>query len=259
MGEGLAVHVVVPCHDEAHRLPPDPLIELAGRPGVAVLFVDDGSTDSTAACLDALAAHPSIGVLTLADHHGKAEAVRQGIRAVRRGPARWIAYLDADLSTPPSELLRLLDVAERRPGTDVVIGSRVALLGRTISRSPLRHATGRLFATVAGRLLHPLLGASVYDTQCGAKLLRGGPALDAAVIRPFRSPWAFDVELLGRLALAGVPPAGFWEEPLLEWRDRPGSHRSVASSVRATLALAGIARELRTRSTPPAPGAGTTP
>jgi hypothetical protein len=48
----------------------------------------------------------------------------------------------------------------------------------------------------------------VYDTQCGAKLFRRTPALAAALERPFRSRWAFDVELLGRLRSGAVFRSG---------------------------------------------------
>ena len=58
-----------------------------------------------------------------------------------------------------------------------------------------RHYVGRLFATASSLILD----MTVYDTQCGAKVLRAGPALRAALATPFHSRWAFDVELLGRL------------------------------------------------------------
>ena len=86
--------------------------------------------------------------------------------------------------------------------TDVILASRVSLLGRRIVRSTRRHYLGRIFATLASRILR----VAVYDTQCGAKLFRCAPALAAALRDPFLSRWVFDVELLGRL-LTGAPDA----------------------------------------------------
>ena len=132
---------------------------------------------------------------------------------------------------------------------EVKDGSRVALLGRTIERSALRHVLGRVFATGASLAL----GLPVYDTQCGAKVFRATPSLLLALERPFRSRWAFDVELLGRLLAGGegVPPtdpARMVEVPLGEWRHVSGSKITLRQMIWAAFELALIARELaRTR------------
>ncbi len=232
----------MPCYNERHRIRAEALVFLAERFGFAVVAVDDGSTDGTAIALSELASrHPLVSVLTLDRNVGKGEAVRHGLLHGRALGFGWVGYFDVDLSTPPEELARLLELGRGNPRLDVVLGSRVALLGRTVVRSPFRHASGRVFATCASRVL----GLAVYDTQCGAKMLRATPELDRAIARPFRSRWAFDVELLGRLARLGVSPAAFWEEPLRSWCDAPGSRRSLLGSIRATLELVPIWRDLR--------------
>ena len=134
------------------------------------------------------------------------------------------------MAAPASEILRLVDVAVGSPCVDVVLGSRVALLGRDVQRSVIRHYTGRVFATIASIVL----AKAVYDTQCGAKLFRRTDAFDEAIVAPFR-----------RLESAGVDPSRFWEEPLLIWRDVSGSQRTLLGSVRATFELLPIWRDLR--------------
>jgi dolichyl-phosphate beta-glucosyltransferase len=242
--------VVVPCYNEAARLDEAPLLTFLDRCGEAsLLFVDDGSTDATAQRLAAIAARSParVDVLSLSPNGGKAEAVRQGmLRALSRG-AGTVGYLDADLSTPPDELLRLRAKLDR-PEVEVVLGARVALLGTDIERSAVRHYLGRVFASAASLILQ----ARVYDTQCGAKLFRASPALAAALATPFISRWAFDVELLGRL-LAGsatvpaLPLSAIVEVPLATWHDIGGSKLGPLAMARTLGELGRIAFDLAAR------------
>ena len=223
--------IVVPCYNEAARLDVAALVGLASQAEARVLAVDDGSTDATGALLiAAAAAHPDrFGVVSRPTNGGKGEAVRDGLLAAIDAGAELVGYYDADMATPPAEMARLLHELAADDRRDVVIGSRVGLLGHDIERSPWRHYLGRLFATASG----VALGLAVYDTQCGAKALRVTPALRCALARPFRSRWAFDVELLGRLLDAGVAPAAFVEIPLRTWRDVGGSKLGAASALAA--------------------------
>jgi hypothetical protein len=89
----------------------------------------------------------------------------------------------------------------------------------------------------------------VYDTQCGAKLLRPTPTLEAALREPFLSRWSFDVELIGRLLNPppGVPKlrqSDIIEEPLLAWRDVPGSKLNPTQMIRSAIDLLKIASEI---------------
>jgi glycosyltransferase involved in cell wall biosynthesis len=233
--------IVVPCFNEARRLDEEALLGLVADGSVRLLLVDDGSTDDTLATLDRLAStDEGITVLALASNQGKAEAVRRGLQAALAGPSPLVGYYDADLATPPGELLRLVDTIRARPDVECVLGARVALLGTDIERRATRHYTGRVFATAAAIAL----GIRVYDTQCGAKVFRRSDALIAATNRPFRSRWAFDVELLSRLLRGGrgidpMPASALLEVPLRSWRDVPGSRLGTSGVV---LAVVGVVR-----------------
>ena len=239
--------LVIPCFQERGRLDIDAVASLVDDT-TSLLLVDDGSTDGTFGVLEELAAsHERIDVLRLESNVGKGEAVRSGMRrCLESGGREWVGYVDADMATPATEVRRLLSLARESADIDVLIGARIAMLGRTVQRSPFRHYAGRVFATGASLVL----AKPVYDTQCGTKLFRVGPALASALGTPFRSRWAFDVELLGRLAIDGVGAERFHEEPLREWRDAPGSKRGLAPSVRATIDLVNIHRDLRRRGRP---------
>lgn len=238
------VVIVIPCYNEEQRLPEAELARFVGRAGVRVLLVDDGSTDHTLARLRELERrYPgSMEVLALARNRGKAEAVRAGLGHALASGAEIVAYADADMATPASEVMRLVDVLIDS-GANAVLGSRVALLGAEIQRKHSRHYLGRVFATFASAVLR----APVYDTQCGAKVFRATSALARALAVPFHSRWAFDVELIGRLAAAagGLRAAGILEEPLRRWTDVEGSKIKPMHMVRAGLDLAVIEWHLR--------------
>lgn len=241
------LRLVVPCYNEADRLRPDAFLELVlASDDVALLFVDDGSTDGTPAILADLAARGQgrIGVLTLARNAGKAVAVQRGlVQAAEQLPA-YVGYWDADLSTPLAELPAFLGALDGDERLDIVIGARVKLLGRQIVRSELRHYIGRVFATAAS----VALGVAVYDTQCGAKVLRVTPAVARAVSLPFRSAWVFDVELLARYITAVGRPAAvsrICELPLRVWTDVPGSKVRCWDAFRAARDLARIGWQVR--------------
>ena len=118
---------------------------------------------------------------------------------------------------------------------EVVLGSRVKLLGLDIQRRLARHYTGRVFATFASMVLR----LPIYDTQCGAKFFRVTPALRESLSQPFNSRWAFDVELIGRLLTAPEPAvlSGFIEVPLKRWVDVRGSKLSLPAMIKAVLDL----------------------
>ncbi len=243
------VALVVPCYNEAARLDVALLRDyvLPSR-RLAFCFVNDGSSDGTLARLEELCRERSGSavLLDLQPNRGKAEAVRQGLLAALDWGAPVVGFWDADLATPLSELPRFCQVLEANPEVEIVLGSRVRLLGREIERSAVRHYLGRVFATGASLTL----GLPVYDTQCGAKLLRVTPTLRHLLAAPFLTRWVFDVELLARyrgLVNGGEIPIErrVYELPLLRWTDVPGSKVRPWDFVRSGLELARIWRAYR--------------
>ena len=217
--------LVVPCYNEEHRLDADAFRRVAVEGHeVDFLFVNDGSRDGTLHLLESLRdSDPKrFAVLNLERNSGKAEAVRRGFVAAMQQPAGYIGFWDADLATPLAELPGFLEIVTTRPEIQIVMGARVRLLGREISRRPARHYFGRVGAT----LISSSLGLAVYDTQCGAKLFRTNDTLREVFARPFLSRWIFDVEIiaryverLGRDAVAGA----IYELPVMRWHDVKGS------------------------------------
>ena len=239
--------IVVPCYNEAARLDAGEFLRLAEH--VDVWLVDDGSTDDTLRVAQRIAADSAgrVSARANAQNSGKAESVRVAMLAACEAGAASTGFLDADLATPVDEMLRLMDELERS-GAVAVTAARVGLSGRNIQREAARHYTGRVFSTIASLAI----GATYYDTQCGAKVFRNTPALVAALSEPFASRWAFDVELLGRLlagapGIASVSAQDLVEVPLHTWHDVAGSKLTLLASVRTLLQLFLIWRDLAAR------------
>ncbi len=227
-GQICAVCLVVPCYNEASRLDVESFREfIAGNSCVRVLFVDDGSSDSTLEVLHQLQRgyEEQTTILASTPNRGKAEAVRLGIlHALDRFKPNIVGFWDADLATPLDAVHRFLHVLDSRPEIEMVFGSRVKLLGREVHRRALRHYLGRVFATVVSTMLR----LPVYDTQCGAKLFRVKAETRQVFADPFLSKWVFDVEIIARYLRLCHGDAKrvekmIYEYPLETWVDVAGS------------------------------------
>jgi dolichyl-phosphate beta-glucosyltransferase len=240
--------LVVPCYNEVSRLRPELFLTFVStHPGIHLVMVDDGSVDGTGEVLDAmaLAAPSAVTIVHHGPRRGKAEAVRAGVLAGLEQRAALIGFFDADLSTPLRAVDDFLAVLRLRPEVEFVIGSRVMLMGRDIRRKATRHYLGRVFATAVSHALD----LPVYDTQCGAKILRANAATATLFAVPFRSPWIFDVELIARylrLPVTAAEPARrdrIYELVLPAWHDVPGSKLRWYDFARAMVDLVYIWRD----------------
>lgn len=220
--------IIVPCFNEEKRLNVRAFRDFdAGPHEVNFLFVNDGSTDATADILRELCQIDGdrFSLLMLNQNRGKSEAVRQGILSgIERG-ADQVGFWDADLATPLDDIPSFCQVMDERAEIEMVFGSRVNLLGRSVKRNLARHYIGRVFATAASAVLR----LPIYDTQCGAKLFRATEETRQVFSEPFISRWIFDVELIARYVrsrrLNGGPPVRdvAYEMPLMSWHDVKGS------------------------------------
>jgi glycosyltransferase involved in cell wall biosynthesis len=237
----MRVQIVIPCYNEEERLDVAAIDEfLARTEGIGLIFVNDGSEDGTSAVLRHLAnSFPArVVVIEQPVNQGKAEAVRVGmLRAMDLG-AEYAGYFDADLATPLEATREFIETLDRHPELQLVIGARVALLGRTIIRKASRHYVGRVFATAASLVL----ALPVYDTQCGAKLLRINERARSLFRKPFGSRWIFDVELLARYLSTYGSRDGLYEMPLRRWTDVGESKVEWRDFMRAGAEMAAIYR-----------------
>jgi glycosyltransferase involved in cell wall biosynthesis len=214
---------VVPCYNEENRLPVSKYISFIKQfPDTVICFVNDGSTDNTHSLLLQINSgnENQVHIISYTDNVGKAEAVRKGVQYCNsRLNHSHIAYLDADLSTPLKELVRLSEYINE--DIEFCFGSRIMLIGAKIERKFSRHFVGRIIATFISNVLE----IKVYDTQCGCKIFTKELSVHLFE-EPFISRWLFDVELFARkINLYGKDHAlkKMLEIPLKEWINKSDS------------------------------------
>jgi glycosyltransferase involved in cell wall biosynthesis len=236
--------VVIPCFNEERRLRGDEILDFLHRhDNVTICFVNDGSSDGTLARIDAIKelAPKAVIALSLPVNSGKAEAVRRGVLyAASLNRFALIGYWDADMSTPLTELTGMLGVFEANPSCALAMGTRVKRLGSNIQRSAVRHYLGRVFSTTASLLLN----LPVYDSQCGAKVVRAD-LVPVLFQESFLTKWVFDVEILARLRnLIGraLVLDAVTEVPLNVWIEMGGSKLRLSHVARVPIELLRIAR-----------------
>lgn len=155
--------LVIPVYNEAESLEPlhAELCEVAKaqRYELDVIFVDDGSTDSSWAIISKLAAcNPQVRGIRFRRNFGKAAALDAGLDAAR---GELVMTLDADLQDDPQEIPRFLAEIER--GCDLVSG------WKQVRHDPWHKVLpSRVFnATVSW-----LMGVRLHDHNCGMKCYR---------------------------------------------------------------------------------------
>ncbi len=158
------ITVSVPIYNERDNIAPlyervRTALEVLGRSWELVL-VNDGSTDGSAAALDAIAANDTrVTVVHFPRNFGQTAAMMAGMDHAR---GEIIVPMDGDLQNDPADIGRLLDKLDE--GFDVVSGWRKDRQDHAIKRNlPSRLANG-LISRVSGVRLH--------DYGCSLKAYR---------------------------------------------------------------------------------------
>lgn len=166
MPEAVELSVVVPVKDEAGNVAPlarEIAAALTGEPAYEMVFVDDGSTDATAAELIALKPELRLRVLGHARNLGQSRAIRTGVRAAK---GAIVVTLDGDGQNDPADIPKLLALF-RADAANPLLGM---VAGERAKRQDIwrKRAASRLGNWVRRKLLND----TCKDTGCGLKVFR---------------------------------------------------------------------------------------
>ena len=235
----MKILIIIPFYNEVERINLESFHQIFNEfSSYNFLLVDDGSSDKTIQILEQFQSNFSaIEVLQLPKNMGKAEAIRSAVLSL--SDADLIAYYDADLATPFSELDKLIQFSFQNPKYKMVMGARIKLIGNGVKRSLKRHYFGRIFATIVSQFV---LKVAVYDTQCGAKVINFEVAKQIFE-KTFISKWLFDVELLKRLQTIHNLKDVVKEIPLENWEEIGNSKIKFVDFLRIPFQLFQIYRK----------------
>jgi len=181
------IHVVIAAFNEA-KVIRGVVGEVAAQ-GYAVVVVDDGSRDDTAAS----ARMPGVTVLRHAVNLGQGAALQTGIEyAVRRG-ARHIVTFDADGQHSCADIPELVAALATH---DVALGSR--FLGKPVVGASRGR---RILLRSATALSNRMSGMTLTDAHCGLRAFRASAAPALGITQ---NRMAHASELLRKIRTSGL-------------------------------------------------------
>lgn len=217
------IAVVVPVHNEAENI--RPLIEeisaaLEDVANYEIVYVNDGSTDDTAAkLLELMAEQPRLSVYKHERACGQSAAIATGIKFAR---ATFIATLDGDGQNDPADIPALFAKLKEAPDPDLLL-----VAGWRAKRKDTEWK--RFQSKLANGVRQRLLGDRTPDTGCGLKVFTRTAFMDmprfdhmhrylpALMIR--RGGDVTSVEVNHRHRERGISKYGMWDRLSVAVRD----------------------------------------
>lgn len=131
-----------------------------------VIWVDDGSTDSTSSRVEELRKKDKrVKLLQFSKNFGKASALSAGLEAAK---GKYIATMDADLQDDPYEIPRMLEKLNK--GFDLVVGWKYKRKDPFLSK--------KVPSKVFNFLIRFLHGVKIHDSDCNFRLMKKEVAKD---------------------------------------------------------------------------------
>lgn len=158
-----SIAVVVPAYNEEKLIGPT----LAAMPDFidSIIVTDDGSSDDTAARVEAMAQHDTrIMLIRHARNEGKGSAVIDGSRKAIDQGHDIVALMDGDHQMPPEHLPSLLDPLIER-GYDAAKGNRFLAAPGTLGNMPKHRLLGNILLTLLTKIASGYW--SIFDSQNG--------------------------------------------------------------------------------------------
>jgi len=159
--------VVVCVYNEEENIKPqvERIVEALEGYEYEMVFVDDGSKDKTLQELYSIT-HPRLRVVELKKNYGQSLALMAGIDYAQ---GEYIATMDGDLQNDPTDLPRMLKIAEEE-GFDMVAGNRANRKDGMVLR--------KIPSQIANYIIRGTTDVHLKDYGCALKVLKADLAKD---------------------------------------------------------------------------------
>lgn len=156
-----SLSIIIPIFNEAESLPSlfkELKSEFGNSSSVEIVFVNDGSTDSSQQSIErAILDNSAWKMINLYRNYGKSVALQAGIEC---SSGEIIGTLDADLQDDPKEIAKLIDLSEK---FDLVIGWKKNRL------DPLEK---RIASKIFNFFIRVFSGLKIKDSNTGIKIFK---------------------------------------------------------------------------------------
>ena len=156
-----SLSIIIPIFNEAESLPSlfkELKSEFGNSSSVEIIFVNDGSTDSSQQSIErAILDNSTWKMINLYRNYGKSVALQAGIEC---SSGEIIGTLDADLQDDPKEIAKLIDLSEK---FDLVIGWKKNRL------DPLEK---RIASKIFNFFIRVFSGLKIKDSNTGIKIFK---------------------------------------------------------------------------------------
>lgn len=188
-----AIAILVPVYDNASTI--ESVLRGCGASGLPVWVVNDGSTDGSDAIARRLVEEGVVReVIDCPRNLGKAGALRVGFDHLHALGVRTAISVDADGQHDPAVIPETVAIVEGHPDA-LIVGCRWPLH----PDQPRKNLIGRCFSNLA---IRAHCGVAVGDAPCG---YRAWPLADSVTVRGVSGRYAWEQEMITRLAWRGVP------------------------------------------------------
>lgn len=157
------ISIVIPVFNEQDSIGPltEQICLVMKKMGMAheIIFIDDGSTDNSLGCLEALCrAHQCVKTVPFKENRGQSKAFEEGFRQAK---GEIIVTMDGDLQNDPAEIPLLL--AKFEEGSDVICGWRYWR-----SDTPVK----KIISRIGNLFFRAFTGLHIHDASCSFRAYR---------------------------------------------------------------------------------------
>ncbi len=209
--------IIIPAYNEEHRIKPtlQAYLDFFKGKNIEIVVVMNACTDNTLKIVQSIK-DSRIKYLNIKEP-GKGNAVLQGFK-IASGDL--ISYIDADNSTKPEFLNKLLESME---DYSCIMGSRYMKGSKILIKQPLSR---RILSRSFNLFVRLILNLQYTDTQAGAKIFKKEAI--SSILSDFKVPgWAFDVNILYKIKKSGHTI----KEIPIEWSDTGGSKLKLRKAI----------------------------